>query len=240
MPYRTRHGRRSHENPSCPAIAGRDAEPCGAGDLPPCSRCGRGAASDSDGTRRRRKRRRRRDAPVTQRGKHLSYVLRHDPGDAGVSLSTGGWADVGSLVAGLGWDRATFDEVIAADAAGRGRYEVSPDGRRVRAHHGHSVEVDLAYEAEEPPDVLYHGTAADSVPSIMGEGLLPQSRQFVHLSGSPEEAREVGARHGSPVILTVDAKGMRDAGIEFFPSGDGVWLVGSVPTEFLSETGGNR
>ena len=39
-----------------------------------------------------------------------------------------------------------------------------------------------------PPDVLYHGTARRFLESINENGLLPQSRQYVHLSQDNETA----------------------------------------------------
>ena len=40
-------------------------------------------------------------------------------------------------------------------------------------------------------------------------------------------------RHGKPVIFTVAAGETARAGHEFFVSANGVWLVDSVPPEFL-------
>jgi putative RNA 2'-phosphotransferase len=43
----------------------------------------------------------------------------------------------------------------------------------------------------------------------------------------------VGARHGAPVILVVDAAAMQRAGITFYRSDNGVWLVAAVPPQYL-------
>ena len=55
----------------------------------------------------------------------------------------------------------------------------------------------------------------------------------MHLSLDQETARRVGMRHGKPVIFTVAAGEMARAGHEFFVSANGVWLVDSVPREYL-------
>lgn len=165
-------------------------------------------------------------------GRRLSYVLRHHPESAGVSLSYGGWADVGAVLSGMGWDRDLLATVVSSDS--KGRYELSSDGTRIRALHGHSVDVDLGYDLTAPPDVLYHGTAERSVAPILSEGILPMGRRFVHLSGCVGEARSVGSRHGRPVVLAVDARGMAAEGHGFHLSGDGVWLTAVVPARFLS------
>jgi putative RNA 2'-phosphotransferase len=56
----------------------------------------------------------------------------------------------------------------------------------------------------------------------------------VHLSVDTETAVRVGSRRGKPVILTVDAAAMTAAGHVFRVSDNGVWLVPSVPPEFIS------
>jgi putative RNA 2'-phosphotransferase len=132
---------------------------------------------------------------------------------------------------GMGWDFETLSEVVATDD--KGRYEFSDDGSRIRALHGHSVDVDLGYADELPPDVLFHGTSEASLDSIMRKGILPMSRLFVHLSDRPDEAETVGSRHGTPVVLVVDARGMVEEGRVFHLSADGVWLTNEVPVRFL-------
>jgi putative RNA 2'-phosphotransferase len=59
------------------------------------------------------------------------------------------------------------------------------------------------------------------------------SRHHVHLSKTPEEARKVGARHGKPVVLAVDAAAMHKAGLVFYCSANGVWLTDEVPAKYL-------
>jgi putative RNA 2'-phosphotransferase len=59
------------------------------------------------------------------------------------------------------------------------------------------------------------------------------ARHHVHLSATAETARVVGARHGRPVVLVVDAAGMSRAGIPFYRSANGVWLVDHVPPRYL-------
>ena len=110
---------------------------------------------------------------------------------------------------------------------------MSGDGRWIRASQGHSLEVDLGLDPAEPPHVLFHGTARQFLESILDEGLVPRSRQHVHLSAHEVTAHKVGARHGKPVILQIDCGAMRAAGIEFFLSANGVWLTARVAPEFL-------
>ena len=70
--------------------------------------------------------------------------------------------------------------------------------------------------------------------SILASGLRAGNRQHVHLSVNVDTARRVGARHGFPVVLRVDAARMRADGILFYRSDNGVWLTGQVAPRYLS------
>jgi putative RNA 2'-phosphotransferase len=98
---------------------------------------------------------------------------------------------------------------------------------------GHSIEVDLQLEPQTPPAILFHGTASRFVDSIREHGLQSRGRQHVHLSPDAETAVRVGARHGKPVVLEIDALAMHAAGHAFYLSENGVWLTDAVPVEFV-------
>ncbi|MDQ3816896.1 MAG: RNA 2'-phosphotransferase [Acidobacteriota bacterium] len=169
--------------------------------------------------------------------KYLSKHLRHQPERLGLRLAPGGWVEVEELLASCGRNnfpvtRAELDEVVEKND--KRRFSFDTAGKRIRANQGHSVEVDLELQPVTPPAVLYHGTGERSVESILSGGLSKMRRHHVHLSSDVETARRVGARHGRSIVLKVDAAAMTDAGHEFFLSANGVWLVDSVPAEFLS------
>jgi putative RNA 2'-phosphotransferase len=113
------------------------------------------------------------------------------------------------------------------------RFAFDTTGALIRANQGHSVEVDLELEPREPPAVLYHGTAETSVASILLDGLVKMARHHVHLSADLATPFKVGARHGKPAILVVDAAAMHQAGHIFYLSANGVWLVDHVLPEHL-------
>lgn len=168
--------------------------------------------------------------------KFLSLVLRHDPQAAGITLDAAGWVSVADLLAGCAsarrfLTRDQLDHIVATNS--KKRFEFSADGKHIRASQGHSVEVDLAYEAQVPPPQLYHGTATRFLDSIREKGLLKMNRHHVHLSAETKVTMEVGARHGKPVLLTIDAGTMHQQGHVFYQSANGVWLVEHVPAEFL-------
>lgn len=172
---------------------------------------------------------------LTALSKFISLILRHKPEEIGITLDEHGWADVEELIAGISRkqpiDRATLEEIVATDD--KQRYSFSEDGKLIRANQGHSIPVDVELAQAEPPEYLWHGTAARFVPSIEAQGLLPCSRLYVHLSADERTARIVGARHGAPALYRVRAGAMRRAGIPFFLSQNGVWLVKHVPVEYL-------
>jgi putative RNA 2'-phosphotransferase len=169
--------------------------------------------------------------------KFLSQHLRHAPAARGITLDAAGWTEIDALLAacrarGVGLDRATLEALVAT--SDKQRFAIDPAGRRIRANQGHSVPVDLGLPALPPPPVLYHGTPARLVATLLGEGLRPMGRHAVHLSAAVDTAVAVGARRGRPAVLAVDAAGMAAAGHRFTRSANGVWLVAAVPPEFLS------
>lgn len=166
----------------------------------------------------------------------LSLVLRHRPKLLGIVLQEGGWAPVSDVLAGMkdkGFEFDLPDLRHLVEHNDKARFAFDESGEKIRANQGHSVSVDLQLTPIPPPNVLYHGTHESAVASIMREGLRKMKRHHVHLSANIEAARKVGERRGLPVVLTVEAEAMAAAGIPFFRSENGVWLVDSVPPEFL-------
>jgi putative RNA 2'-phosphotransferase len=178
----------------------------------------------------------------TEISKFLSFVLRHRPDAAGVTLDEGGWVDVELLLRGCAdsGHRISRDELVEVVATSpKQRFAFSDDGLRIRANQGHSTDVELGYEAAEPPDVLFHGTVARALPSIRERGLQRMDRHHVHLSGDEATARAVGARRGKAVVLCIDARGMRAAGHTFYRTPNGVWLTDEVPNAFIAGAEGD-
>ena len=168
--------------------------------------------------------------------KYLSKYLRHEPEALGLTLASGGWVEVDALLLaaashGMPISRPELDEVVARNS--KQRFSFDETGKLIRANQGHSVEVDLQLEPLTPPEVLYHGTAAHLVEAIGRDGLLKMSRHHVHLSVDPATARQVGGRHGRPVVFEVAAGAMHSEGYTFYRSANGVWLTDHVPPQFL-------
>jgi putative RNA 2'-phosphotransferase len=171
--------------------------------------------------------------------KYLSKHLRHTPERIGLKLAPGGWVSVDDLLAAckkysFPINHAELNEVVKSND--KKRFSFNSTGTLIRANQGHSVEVDLQLEPVVPPDELYHGTAHQSVESILDQGLCKMSRHHVHLSRDVATAHKVGSRHGRPIVLAVDAAAMHKAGYTFYCSENGVWLVDQVPPEYLHPT----
>lgn len=170
--------------------------------------------------------------------KYLSKHLRHQPERLGLTLGPGGWVAVDDLLAACAQHQfpishAELTEVVARN--NKQRFAFDSTGTLIRANQGHSVPVDLQLEPVSPPDLLYHGTGHRTIEAIRREGLRKMQRHHVHLSSDSATARAVGARHGRPVVLTIDAAAMQQAGFVFYRSENGVWLVDHVPPEYLRE-----
>jgi len=168
--------------------------------------------------------------------KFLSYILRHRPGEIGIVLDGSGWASVDELiqkanVVGKSLNRELINRVVANND--KKRFSLSSDGSKIRTNQGHSINVDLKLREVSPPDKLYHGTATRFISSIEKEGLVPGSRQHVHLSCDVIAATKVGKRHGKPIVLVIDAKQMTEDGHKFYLSENGIWLTDSVSFKYI-------
>lgn len=169
-------------------------------------------------------------------GRFLSLVLRHQPQAARVTLDEHGWADVEQLLSGVRStgrriDRETLERIVREN--NKKRYSFNEDHTKIRANQGHSLDVDVELRQAQPPEYLYHGTAERFLPAIRAEGIRKMSRQYVHLSGEFDTALAVGKRHGSPIVITVDAAAMVRDGVTFYRSENGVWLCEQVPVQYF-------
>lgn len=168
----------------------------------------------------------------------MSLVLRHKPDEIGLEMDEQGWVKVDELIIkmnqnGLRVDKDIINTVVETND--KKRFAFNTDKSLIRASQGHSIEVDLDLPVAVPPNILYHGTTSRFLDSILRTGLQKQNRQHVHLSVTIETAQAVGSRHGKPVILTINAKAMHEAGFKFYLSENKVWLTETVPVEYISK-----
>ena len=175
----------------------------------------------------------------TDTSKFLSYVLRHEPEAIELSLDKEGWAVIDDLILRAGNKGYALDKDLifnVVESSEKKRFTISEDGLRIRAAQGHSTQqVNITYAEKMPPDILYHGTATRFIVQIREQGLLPLSRQYVHLSSDEDTAIQVGRRYGKPVLLKIKAVDMYEKGYKFYQADNGVWLTAHVPCEFIQE-----
>jgi putative RNA 2'-phosphotransferase len=177
------------------------------------------------------------DKETIRKSKFLSLVLRHEPEHIGLKLGDAGWIRVDELLTavnahGVSLSLEELKHIVAT--SDKKRFAFSDDVERIRASQGHSVNVDLQYPPQTPPEILYHGTAIRFLHSIRQNGLQKMARHHVDLSAETTVTLKVGGRHGKPVLLTIRAGEMDGAGIVFCCSANGVWLVNHVPPQYIN------
>ena len=176
------------------------------------------------------------DSSLVTVSKFLSLVLRHRPETIGLALDNAGWVAVTDLIDSANAFGRKIDHDLLLRVVhenDKQRFAISADGTRIRTNQGHSVDIELGLAPMTPPTILYHGTVAKFIDSIKMKGLLPGSRQYVHLSADRRTAEIVGKRRGVPVILVVDAVRMASDANYFFLSANGVWLTPNVPVRYI-------
>ena len=169
--------------------------------------------------------------------KEITYALRHAPWEYELEMDEEGWVPVEQLLDALHriekWSNmcvADVNEMI--EKSEKKRHELA--GGKIRAFYGHSIPMKILKEEKVPPNVLYHGTARRFLESINENGLLPQSRQYVHLSQDIETAENVGMRHDDkPCVLIIKAQMAWKDGIKVYFDNEKVWLADTIPSRYI-------
>ena len=171
--------------------------------------------------------------------KEIAYALRHAPQQYGLELDCEGFVPVDELLSAIN-NEHRYDKTITEDdityileTSDKQRFDVQ--NGYIRAYYGHTIPGQIQKEAAVPPPVLYHGTTHKAYELIKVEGLLPMSRQYVHLSADIDYAVRVGKRRDpEPVLLYIDTVSASNSGIAFFIGNDKVWLCDCMPPEFFA------
>lgn len=173
---------------------------------------------------------------LTEKGKELAFLLRHDK----KAFSKG-------LIDKLGWRRCEelcekmkilYDELVDIfETDNKNRYEFNSTWTKIRARQGHSIPVDMSFaEYIGPKEFLYHGTDGKFIKAIRKNGIRKQTRQYVHLSPDIETAEKVGRRHGDHLyVIKIDMQAMMKDGIKIWMSTNGVYLVDYVDPKYFKE-----
>ncbi|OGS47467.1 MAG: hypothetical protein A3K66_00050 [Euryarchaeota archaeon RBG_16_67_27] len=181
------------------------------------------------------------DQEVELLGRTMAGVLRHFPERYGLEMDGHGWIDLRDFITAVQLRNRRFRFLRPHHIAGlvetdpKGRYQ-SLDGK-LRATYGHSVDADIDLPTDNIPDLLFYPTTEEEFHLLAEAGLRPSDRRMVHLSATYEAALEAGhVRWQNPVILEVNAKGARDAGVVIHKAGKTVYTTKEVPGEFLSRS----
>ena len=102
----------------------------------------------------------------TNISRFLSLVLRHQPELIGIKLDEMGWASVDELLQrantyGMPISAAILDHVV--DTNSKKRFAFSDDKLKIRASQGHSIEIELGYRPQVPPEVAIMSLSIGSV-----------------------------------------------------------------------------
>lgn len=163
-----------------------------------------------------------------RRSRILAYILRHDKK---APIKHGGWISVDYLISEKEFSYKELVNIVLNDE--KMRFEFNDDQTLIRALYGHSVPVDLGLMCKIPPVQLYHGTYTNASVDILDSGLLPRSRNFVHLSDDKQRAIEVGQRHGDPLVVCINTVEMIHDGYHFYNPIGHTWLVSKVPSQYF-------
>jgi len=175
------------------------------------------------------------DEQTERLGRFISGALRHFPDDLGLAMNQHGWVGVDVLVDAMmtryKWSsREKLFSIIESDE--KGRYEIK--GTKIRARYGHSVDVDLDYDENVLPE-LYYGASREEVDILLEKGIKPMKQRYVHLSTSPEKAREVAKIHTEdPVLLVINAELAQKEGVTMLSATENIVLAEEVPPQYLS------
>ncbi len=167
----------------------------------------------------------------------LSRGLRHDPSSLGLTLDSAGWASTADILHTL---KKKFPELSPdllkniVQAGSPKRFTTSPDGTRIRAISGHSIDITLPATQKPPPEFLYHSTTAALLDQITYTGLLKGTRQYVHLYGDSRQAHHEGTQQGKNIILEIAAGLMASHRFSFLLAENGIWLTHEVPPDYLN------
>lgn len=173
---------------------------------------------------------------------YLSFLLRHCPEDAQLSMDPHGWVPVSQLIANISAaGRYQIDEdilrtIVAQDK--KGRYRFNEDQSKIKACQGHSIPwVTPELTTAQPPQYLYHGTTTIAFQQIKESGAISKmARHAVHMQAVPHAAWKSALRwKKTPILLTIDAAQMANDGYVFGVSDNDVWCTETVPMQYIVE-----
>ena len=180
------------------------------------------------------------EAELNSLSRIIAGALRHFPEKLGLMMDGKGWVDISSLIEAIGTSRSGFswlrvhhiEALVETDP--RGRYQI--DGGMIRATYGHTIDVSPDDLPLADLDEFFYPVTEEEADIILEGGLFPTDRKKVHLSGSLEKAIEAGkVRTEEPLILKIDGKKAKAAGINVYHAGKDVYIADRIDSKYISK-----
>ncbi len=132
------------------------------------------------------------------------------------------------------WSHIELDDLKKMiEKSEKERYEISDD--KIRAFYGHSTSIKIQKKGMEPLSTLYHGTSRRFLESIIKNGLVPKTRQYVHLSEDIHTAILLGKRRDTaPIVLKINSEDAYKNGVKFYFAHETIWLADVISYDFIS------
>lgn len=177
------------------------------------------------------------DMNLIRLSRTMTYALRHNPDEFGITLDEDGYTDLIALYNGLKTKDylshlKLYHIVYVVEEDLKKRFDAL-DGM-IRARYGHTVPCRILKKPTAPHIFLYHTTNALNKDNIKFDGLLPMQRQYVHLTSEIGDAQNRGIKNYADYsIIKVSSLEAHRAGHNFYQEAANVWLADSVPSKFL-------
>lgn len=180
--------------------------------------------------------------------KFMSWFLRHNLENSGITYDPGGWVKVSDLINYYNINYSNRNSITINDIVEvvkncvKQRFSIRREGgdMEIRANQGHSVcnisNSWLLTRITEPLPVCVHGTTIQAWHLIKRNGLSRMSRQHIHMAtGVPGDKQVIsGMRTTSQIIIYIDMSKAIHNGIPFYMSSNGVILSpGPIPVTYF-------
>lgn len=175
--------------------------------------------------------------------KIITGILRHFPEKFNVKLDEHGWAKISDIALGIRNRERKFrwlkdyhiEDFIITDP--KGRFQMDPDKKTVRAVYGHSIDIDLSDLPKDGiPSKLYYAISPEEEEFIGEIGIKAGERKWVHLSKSYEEAYIAGLhRTDNPIILEINAEDAIRDGFEFYRATKTIYITREIPPRYIKK-----
>ena len=178
------------------------------------------------------------------KGKYLTYLLRHHPEDCHLDMDKKGYVEVNQLLNNVNeyskYSLTLKELELIVETDNKQRFKVIEldDIRKIKCNQGHSiswVEPELFYDVVVP-NILYHGTTKEAYKKIKATGYISKmKRHAVHMQKDIQKAWMSAKRwkQQEPIVLEIDAKKMVEDGYKIGVTDNDVWCVNNVPVQYI-------